>query len=51
MFNEIDIQRDNADGTTTQNIRVPLSFTNLNKNLLQDRPVLLTSWTHSGELQ
>ena len=27
MFNEIDIQRDNADGTTTQN---------LNKSLLQD---------------
>ena len=26
MFNEIDIQRDNADGTTTQNIRVPLSY-------------------------
>ena len=26
MFNEIDIQRDNADGTTTQNVRVPLSY-------------------------
>ena len=26
MFNEIDIQRDNADGTTSQNIRVPLSY-------------------------
>ena len=26
MFNEIDIQRDNADGTQTQNIRVPLSY-------------------------
>ena len=26
MFNEIDIQRDNADGSTGQNIRVPLSY-------------------------
>ena len=26
MFNEIDIQRDNANGTATQNIRVPLSY-------------------------
>ena len=26
MFNEIDIQRDNADGSTSQNIRVPLSY-------------------------
>ena len=26
MFNEIDIQRDNADGSTAQNIRVPLSY-------------------------
>ena len=26
MFNEIDIQRDNQAGTTTQNIRVPLSY-------------------------
>jgi len=26
MFNEIDIQRDNSDGTTTQNVRVPLSY-------------------------
>ena len=26
MFNEIDIQRDNKDGTTAQNVRVPLSY-------------------------
>ena len=26
MFNEIDIQRDNADGSTTQNVRVPLAY-------------------------
>ena len=26
MFNEIDIQRDNADGSTGQNVRVPLSY-------------------------
>ena len=26
MFNEIDIQRDNADGSTSQNVRVPLSY-------------------------
>ena len=26
MFNEIDIQRDNSDGTATQNVRVPLSY-------------------------
>ena len=26
MFNEIDIQRDNADGSTAQNVRVPLSY-------------------------
>tara|TARA_X000000368_G_C22937416_1_gene670521 strand:- start:278 stop:1105 length:828 start_codon:yes stop_codon:yes gene_type:complete len=26
MFNEIDIQRDNADGSATQNVRVPLSY-------------------------
>ena len=26
MFNEIDIQRDNQAGTTTQNVRVPLSY-------------------------
>ena len=35
MFNEIDIQRDNANGSTTQNVRVPLAY-DLNKNLLQD---------------
>ena len=26
MFNEVDIQRDNADGSTSQNVRVPLSY-------------------------
>jgi hypothetical protein len=26
MFNEIDIQRDKADGSTGQNVRVPLSY-------------------------
>ena len=26
MFNEIDIMRDNADGTATQFVRVPLSY-------------------------
>ena len=26
MFNEIDIQRDDASGNSTQNVRVPLSY-------------------------
>ena len=51
MFNEIDIQRDNADGSTTQNVRVPLAYGPKQKfiarldqqpDLVQDRRVAVT---------